>query len=576
MTWEKFEQLLDTQTYTPEDRLVIRRAFVFAEHLHQGQKRASGHPYFSHVYTVASSIAQIKLDAEAIAAALLHDTVEDCGITQKDIEREFGVHIAFLVEGVTKLDKIKYHGVERRVESLRKMFLAIAEDVRVLLIKLYGRLHNMQPIRYLPPEKQKRIALESLELYAPLAYRLGIGELKGQLQDLAFPVLYPEEYLWLKKEMDARLPEGTTYLKKVKPILEQTLRKNGIVPKSIDFRTKHYYSLWKKLTTYDMDFARVTDLLAMRIIVKNIEDCYQTLGAIHSAWRPLPGRIKDYIALPKPNGYRSLHTTVFCLGGKVTEFQIRTQEMHNEAEYGITAHWAYEEAGKPKKGTRVSGDKLSWVRQLKDWQKEVGATVDGEEFIESVKIDFFKDRIFVLTPTGEVIDLPEGATPVDFAYHIHTDIGDHMAGAKVNNKMAPFAHKLLSGDTVEVLTQKNRHPTDDWLTFVKTSHAKAKIRSTLRKQAILQTHLDPRTSKKTERFEMYITARDRVGLLKDISAAYSFFRISIQNVSMNTQNKAYPVILIYFEGKDEKQTGKLLARVKSITGIEAVTVKLGK
>ena len=570
MTWELFEQKLDSVGYASKDKELIRGAFQFAENAHKGQTRASGDPYFTHVFEVASNVVEIHLDAHAVAASFLHDTVEDCNVSHETILQKFGEEIAFLVEGVTKLDKVQYSGVQRKVESVRRMFLAVAQDVRVVLIKLMDRLHNMQTISYLPEEKQRRIAKETLELYAPLAYRLGIGELKGVLQDLAFPILYPDEAAWIKKELEERVPEGKKYLEEIKPLVEETLREENVIPLAIDFRAKHHYSLWQKLLHYDMDFARITDLLAMRIVVNSLEDCYKALGIIHKLWKPLPGRIKDYIALPKPNGYRSLHTTVFCEGNRVTEFQIRTRQMHEEAEKGIAAHWAYEESGKPKRG-KLTEKHFAWVQELPEWQKEVGNESTDEELLESLKIDFFKDRIFVLTPKGEVIDLPDGATPVDFAYHIHTEIGDHMIGAKVNGKMVQFPHKLMSGDSVEILTQKNRKPVADWLTFVKTSIAKNRIRAALRHEAEL--HSAEQRKHTPEHYDLHITSKDRVGLLKDISAVFSEFRINIQNISMMTQNKSFPVVVVSFQTRDEKQKNRLLIKLKAIPGIEEIAIQ---
>lgn len=572
MNWSHFQEKLIPAGYSESDQEFIRSAFEFAQKAHEGQKRASGDPYFSHVFEVASNIALLRLDARTIAAALLHDTIEDCNITQADIANKFGKEVATLVEGVTKLDKIRYQGVQRNVESIRKMVLATAEDVRVVLLKLMDRLHNMQTIAHLPEDKQKRIARETLELYAPLAYRLGIGELKGTLQDLAFPVMYPEEAKWIKEQVETRVPEGRKYLEEeIKPFIEDTLLKDNVQPVAIDFRAKHHYSLWQKLLRSDMDFGRVSDLLAVRVIVRSIEDCYKTLGIIHQLWKPVPGRIKDYIALPKPNGYRSLHTTVFCEENRITEFQIRTPQMHEEAEYGIAAHWAYEESGKPKSGARARPQQLSWVRRLPEWHQEIGNSSDGEEFLESLKIDFFKDRIFVLSPKGEVFDLPEGATPVDFAYHIHTEVGNHMAGAKVNGKMVQFTHKLISGDAVEILTQKNKKPAPDWLTHVKTSLARGHIRAALRKDAELAQHAAH--GKQREKCEVHIVSKNRVGLLKDISAVFDFYRISMQNVSMSTHNKTYPAITVTFQARDHKQIERLVTRLKTIENVEQITVK---
>src|SRR3989344_6238068 len=566
--WEQFNNKLLKLGYSEKDREFISRAFVFASHAHENQKRASGEPYVTHVIAVAAECANLRLDAITIAASLLHDTIEDCGITHKEIEKQFGKDVAFLVEGVSKLGSIRYSDTQRKIESLRKMFLAFAKDIRVVLIKLADRLHNMRTIQFVRPEKQKRIAQETLEIYAPIAYRLGMGSIKGELEDLAFPLVYPNEYAWVKKEVDKRVPEGEHYLRKeVKQVLEQAFASEHIEPITIDYRKKHLYSLLKKLLRYDMDMERITDLLAMRIVVKNIEDCYQTLGILHQLWKPLPGRIKDYIALPKQNGYRSIHTTVFCVRNKIIEFQIRTQEMHDEAERGVAAHWAYAEEEKPKQGGEVA-QHMKWVQKLADWQKEIGTSESSEEFLESLKIDFFKDRVFVLTPKGEVIDLPMDATPVDFAYAVHTDIGNHMIGARVNGKLVPFDFALSSGGTGGIITQKNRKPNPEWLTFVKSSIAKNRIRSTIRKESseslLGMAHISqtaPRLS-----YQFTLTVRDRVGLLKDVSAVFSAFRINIQHVAVNSvKNKPFPEIVISAQLRDTKQAESITTRLKNVS-----------
>lgn len=472
-----------TQARPEQEIALIQKAYDFTEKAHEGQKRLSGEPYITHPLAVADRLLEMRLDTPTIAAGLLHDACEDTGLTIREVKKELGDEIAFLVEGVTKLGRIKYRGLERSAESLRKMFLAIAEDIRIVLIKLVDRLHNMETLQYLPPEKQKRIALETIEIYAPLAYRLGIGEVKGQLEDLAFPFVYPEEYQWLLTTLKDHYEERRAYVERIQPRVAEALAAEKIRFFDIHARAKHYYSLYKKLPKYDMDISRVFDLVALRIIVEDVEDCYAGLGVIHKLWRPMPGLVKDYIALPKPNGYRSLHTTVFGPEGRTVEFQIRTPEMHHEAENGIAAHWAYAE----KKGSdsyikrgaaRAPRKELQWIQQLREWQKEFEKP---DEFLESLKIDFFKNRIFVLTPKGDVIDLPEGATPVDFAYQIHTDIGDHAMGSKINGKMASLDYALLNGEVVEILTQKNKKPSPDWLRFVKTSFARKHIASVLKK-----------------------------------------------------------------------------------------------
>src|SRR3989338_1864196 len=570
--WDQFNEKLQKLGYSEKDREFISRAFAFASQAHAGQKRASGEPYITHVIAVAAECADLQLDAVTITASLLHDTIEDCGVTHEQIAKQFGADVAFLVEGVSKLGHVRYNNTQRKVESLRKMFLASAKDIRVVLIKLADRLHNMRTIQFIRPEKQKRIAQETLEIYAPIAYRLGMGSIKGELEDLAFPLVYPNEYAWVKKEVDKRVPEGEHYLRKeVKQVLEQAFASEHIEPITIDYRKKHLYSLWKKLLRYDMDMERITDLLAMRIVVKNIEDCYQTLGIIHQLWKPLPGRIKDYIALPKQNGYRSIHTTVFCVRNKITEFQIRTREMHKEAEHGVAAHWAYIEGEKPKQGGEVAG-RMQWVQKLSDWQKEIGTPEGSEEFLESLKIDFFNDRVFVLTPKGEVIDLPMDATPVDFAYAVHTDIGNHMIGAKVNGKMAPFDRPLSSGETIEILTQKNRKPNLEWLSFVKSSIAKNRIRAALRKESSVTPFPAYAQQQKRGTYQFTLTIQDRVGLLKDISAVFSAFRINIQHITFNnTKNKSYPEIVLSAQLRDTKQAERIATRLKNIRDVEEVS-----
>jgi len=469
---------------------VIEQAYEFAKKSHQGQKRKSGENYIHHCLHAAKTLAELKLDADTIAAGLLHDVLDDTKIAPSQLKKKFGENILELVKGVCKVGKIKYHGKERMVENLRKLFLAMARDIRVILIKLADRLHNMQTLDALPEEKQRRIALETLEIYAPLANRLGINKLRGELEDLAFAYVHPEEYKNIVSQVEDRYIQGENYLRKIIPIVKKTLTKKGVRVIEIHARTKHYYSLYKKLLRYDMDWHKIYDLVALRIIVPDIESCYAALGIIHKKWRPLIGRIKDYIAIPKPNGYQSLHTTVFCQEGKITEFQIRTPKIHQEAGHGIAAHWYYsEEKGfksyiKQKifrqKPDEEFKKELTWVKQLQEWQKEKFSS--PEEFIDSLKIDFLKDRIFVFTPRGDVIDLPEGATPIDFAYQIHSDIGHQCAGAKIDGKLSSLSQSLQNGEVIEIITQKNKKPNRDWLKFVKTNEARKRIRGWYRKE----------------------------------------------------------------------------------------------
>ncbi|MBU6141968.1 RelA/SpoT family protein [Patescibacteria group bacterium] len=548
---------------------VIKRAYALSKKLHESQKRKTGEPYFNHAVATAENIAEWGLDEASIAAGLLHDTVEDTDYSLDQLRKDFGDEIAFLVDGVTKIGKIRYRGVERQVENLRKMILALSQDIRVVIIKLADRLHNMQTLGALPPQKQKRIALETMEIYSPIAYRLGMQRISGELEDLAFPFIYPQEYRWLLSHVKEKYEEREKYTDKVKPVIMEALRKAGIEVISIDSRAKRYSSLYKKLLRYDMDVDKIYDLVALRIIVKSIEDCYAALGIVHNLWPPLPNRIKDYIALPKPNGYRSIHTTVFCVDNRITEVQIRTQEMHDEAEIGIAAHWAYEQAKQSKaylEKKAISADKkeLQWVQQLRNWQKEFNTP---EEFIESLKIDFFKDRIFVITPQGEVIDLPAGATPIDFAYQIHTDVGNACTGAKVNGKISALDHKLHSGDIVEVMTQKNKKPSESWLEFVKTANARNHIKAALKGKA---ARLDKTEPKETE---LRVIIEDRPGLLKDITDIIARSHVNMTAINTIT-NARYPIIRIRCDFVNKDKTEKLIVKLKKLKEIKEISFVL--
>lgn len=563
---------LKNQDRSDEDLELVKKAYEFAAHAHEGQKRKSGEPYIIHPLAVAENLIDFHLDTPTIAAALLHDVVEDTRYTLRDLQNEFGDEIAFIVAGVTKLDKIRYKGTERSAESLRKMFLAIAEDVRIVLLKLVDRLHNMATLKYVAPEKQKRIALETLEIYAPLAYRLGIGELKGQLEDLAFPYVYPKEHEWLLKSVKDHFEDRHQYIERLKPVVAEELTNEKISFLDLHARAKHHYSLYKKLLKYDMDINKVFDLVALRIVVPNIEQCYAALGVIHKVWRPVPGLVKDYIALPKPNGYRSLHTTVFGPEGHTVEFQIRTESMHVEAENGIAAHWAYSET----KGTRAytkhlasfaPRKELNWIHQLREWQKDFE---NPDEFLESLKIDFFRNRIFVLSPKGDVFDLPEGATPVDFAYHVHSDIGDSAVGAKVNGKMIALDHPLKNGEVVEILTQKNKKPSSDWLGFVKTGQARKRIAAFIKK--IREERLFEKPGGETA--ELRLSAHDRVGLLRDISSAFARQKINMRSISSDSQNRRYPLLVVQASFKNRTELEKMMVKLKEVKGVEEVGYKL--
>lgn len=462
-----------------KDTELIKKAFDFSKLAHEGQKRADGKPYFSHPFETAKILAQFGMDAETIAAGLLHDVLEDTKITVEELKKEFGENIAFLISGVTKLGTLKYRGHERHVESLRKFFVAMTNDLRVVIIKFADRLHNLRTLQYLREDKQKRIAIESIEVYAPLADRLGMGKLKGELEDAAFPFAYPDKYTEVEEILKERKELHEKNLAKVSKELEKDFGQNNIKFIEISHRLKHKYSLWKKLKRYNMDIEKIYDIVALRVIVKNIEDCYRVLGVIHSIWHPLPGRIKDYIAVPKPNGYQSIHTTVFTGMGGVAEIQIRTEEMHKEAEYGIAAHFSYKERKMGQKTDEKS--EFKWIEELKDFNYDLD---NPQKYLEHLKTDFFNDRIFVFTPKGDVIDLPDESSPIDFAYSIHSNIGEHVSEVKINGKIAPIFTMLKNGDIVEIITRKNAHPSDKWLEHTKTNMAKKHIRSYLEKNSL--------------------------------------------------------------------------------------------
>jgi GTP diphosphokinase / guanosine-3',5'-bis(diphosphate) 3'-diphosphatase len=471
------DELLSKTSYLrEEEREVLRRAYALAERAHAGQSRLSGEPYVSHPAAVAEILADLGLDADTLVAALLHDTVEDTDVTREQLRDEFGAHVAKLVDGVTKLGKIHVHTREQaQAENIRKMLVAMAEDIRVVLIKLGDRLHNMRTVGAHNEERRQRISRETLDIYAPLAHRLGIWQIKGELEDLAFAQLDPDNYQAVAAKVSKAAEERGTFIRDVTEILEREFERLGITAE-ISGRPKHIFSIHDKMERTHKDFDEIYDLIALRILVDSIKDCYGALGTVHSLWKPIPGRFKDYVAMPKGNGYQSLHTTVVSHTGEPMEVQIRTQEMHTTAEYGIAAHWHYKEGAQQ---TRFD-ERYGWLRLLMDWQKEV---LDAEAFVDTVKVDIFQDEVFVFTPKGDVRSLPMGSTPVDFAYRVHTDVGHHCIGAKVNSRMVPLDYRLQHGDIVEVLTTKGPHaPSRDWLNFVKTSSAREKIRSWFKKE----------------------------------------------------------------------------------------------
>ncbi|MFH1426904.1 MAG: RelA/SpoT family protein [Candidatus Kerfeldbacteria bacterium] len=464
---------------------LLRLAYDFAKDAHEGQMRKSGDPYVTHPLATAITLAQLGLDDVTIAAGLLHDVPEDTDRTLKEVKKEFGREIASLVEGITKLGQLKYRGIDRYVENLRRMFIAMAKDARVILIKFADRINNLKTLDALPPEKRRRIALESMEIYAQIANRLGMGEIKGQLEDLAFPYVYPEEYQWMTKKVVPRFKEKEKVVDEFIAFILEEFAKRDLEVISIHGRAKHLYSLYRKLLKNNRDLSKIYDLVAIRIIVENVAKCYETLGNIHEICKPLKGRIKDYIAQPKPNGYQSLHTTVFSpphfakgeVHGEIVEIQIRTNEMHEDAEYGIAAHWKYKENVSAQ---RKMERRMDWMQELLTMQKDVK---DKTQFLETLKIDIFQNYIFVFTPRGDVIELPEDSTPVDFAFKIHTDLGMKCSGVKINDHIASLNTKLKSGDVVDISIDPHRKgPSADWLNFVKTNSARAAIRAYVNKK----------------------------------------------------------------------------------------------
>ncbi len=463
-------------TLTEQDKQLISRAATVAEQAHDGQARKSGEPYFHHVFEVGMNLASFSMDPTTIAAGILHDVIEDTDITEAAIEKEFGKEIVGLVNGVTKLGKLKYRGEERHVESLRKFFLASVQDIRVVVIKLADRLHNLSTLESLPPEKQKRIALESIEIHAPLAYRLGMGRLTKEIEDLAFPFAFPKEYKMVEELLKQRKKTDEKYVEKVYKSLKKELAKQGIKDIKTEYRIKHKYSLYRKLQRKAMDIDTIYDIVALRVIVPNVEDCYRTLGLIHTMWRPLPGRIKDYIALPKTNGYRSIHTTIFTGDGGIAEIQIRTPEMHLQSEYGIASHFIYKQNQRGKK-KQHDINQPDWLETLTELQKDEQKT---SQFMNNLHTDFFTDRIFVFTPKGDVIDLPKGSSVIDFAYAVHSDVGNHAQGARINNKFSALKTILNNNDIVEIEQSAQAKPSAKWLDYAQTTLARRHINKYLK------------------------------------------------------------------------------------------------
>lgn len=475
----EFKHLIDTiHSYLPKAKCDdVTKAYQLAEEAHKDQRRVSGEPYILHPLAVAQILADMKIDTTTITASLLHDVVEDTSYTLDDLKKMFGKEVAFLVDGVTKLSRLNYRTKEdQQLNSMRKMFLAMAKDVRVVVIKLADRLHNMRTLRYMRSDKQKRIAQETLEIFAPLAHRLGIFNIKWELEDLSFRYLEPDKYYDLVDQMKQKRHVREEIVNEAIDVLKKALDEAHIHCE-INGRPKHFYSIYKKMKKDNRDLSQVYDLFAIRVIVDDVKDCYGVLGIVHSLWKPLPYRFKDYIAMPKPNNYQSLHTTVIGTRGQPVEIQIRTWEMHRIAEYGVAAHWRYKE-GNQTANKDAFDEKMGWLRNLLEWQD----TSNPKEFVNALKLDAFSDEVFVFSPRGDVIDLPQGSIPIDFAYRIHTDVGHRCVGAKINGKIVPLDYKLKNGDIVEIITSKVGKPSLDWLNIVGSSESRSKIRSWFKKE----------------------------------------------------------------------------------------------
>src|SRR3989344_7766829 len=538
------------------DRDLVIRAFEFAKKAHEGQHREGGEPYITHPVAAAGILADLKLDGPAIAACLMHDVLEETKVTEEEMEKEFGKEVTFLVKGVTKLAGFTYQGEpdlkdknHLKAQSLRKMFFAMAEDVRVILIKLADRYHNVSTLQTCPPEKRQRIALETLEIYAPIAERLGMGQIKGDLEDMAFAHAFPKKYEWLMGQVREKYTDRQKYIEKIQPLIIQKLSENQIRILDSHARAKRHYSLYKKFQKVG-DLSRIYDLVALRIILPDISSCYSALGMIHHHYKPVPGLIKDYIAMPKLNVYRSIHTTVFTDEGHLVEIQLRTPEMHEHAENGIAAHWSYNESNKNKKHT-ANIKEAQWVAELKKWLQNS----DNQELYQSLRTNFFSDRVFVLTPKGEVKDLPEGSTPLDFAYAIHTDLGHSAKGARVNGKMVPFDYQLKNCQIVEIIKGKIKKPSQDWLRFIKSGEAKKKIQSWFKQNGqVIKTN--------KERIKLLLTVKDKIGLLAEIGGIMKELKINILEIKNSPPMKGKADIQLTLNVTNRDQSKKLFQKLE--------------
>jgi GTP pyrophosphokinase len=564
---------------------LLERAYRFSERSHQGQQRASGEPYLSHPLEVAGLLVNFKMDVTTVTAGLLHDVLEDTKATKGDLQREFGTEIAELVDGVTKIGKLAFSSrEERQAENFRKMLVAMARDLRVLMIKLADRLHNMRTLQYLPADKARKIAQETLDIYAPLAHRLGMAKVKAELEDLALRVLHTEDYQELMRRVAKRRLEREAEINHLIALLHEKLGEVGIESK-IAGRPKHFYSIWKKMHEGGREFDEIYDLTAVRVLTNTVRDCYGALGVVHSLWKPVPGRFKDFIAMPKVNMYQSLHTTVIGPKGDPVEIQIRTYEMHRIAEEGIAAHWLYKE----KRSDRDKfDDAFTWLRQLLDSQKE---TSDPKEFLDNVRLDLFPDEVYVFTPRGDVKALPEGATPVDFAYAVHTDVGHHCVGAKVNGKLVPLRYTLRQGDILEIVTSPTQHPSRDWLKIVKSNRARAKINQWLKieertRSLALGQELFEREAKKYRLSPTTLLASDEMKKVvselgfpsaDDLLASIGYGKTSLQQVL----GKLAPAAVHDTDAVTEARTTKPARRAGEgpavrISGVDDLLVRFAK
>ncbi len=578
----RFEDILEkVERYHPEaDLELLRRAYIFSAREHRGQVRLTGEPYLVHPLEVANILADQRLDVITVSAGLLHDVLEDCGVTREELEEYFGPEIARIVNGVTKIGQIAFASREEaQAESLRKMVLAMVDDVRVILVKLADRLHNMRTLDPLPREKQIRIAQETLDVFAPIAHRLGMGRIRGELEDLAFKYLYPDDYRRLKEAIDRKRPQLEAHLEEMKAHIRARLEAEGIPVVALEGRVKRLYSIFQKMRRKKISLDQVYDLMAVRVIVRSVRDCYAALGIIHQHWNPIPGRFRDWIATPRENMYQSLHTSVVSENGQSCEVQIRTEEMHRVAEEGIAAHWKYKEG---KLGEHAEDKMIAWFRRLLDEQQEAR---DAREFLEDLKSDLSPKEVFAFTPKGKVIELPQGATPIDFAYAIHTEIGHHCAGARVNGRLVPLRYQIQTGDIVEILTSPVQRPSRDWLRFVKTNRARTKIRRWLREQEHLQAmELGRRLlEREAEKLRLKVKTLLGDGKLESVAPDYGYQKVEDLLAAIGYGKISARSVLVRFVPAEllaeleEKPTSKLLEvteRVKKALGLREAPIRV--